>query len=366
MNLEYLEKLYLKPIKSLGDTKEADTEAADRYLNIAYKEVFLAHSWIYRKRSGQITIIPRYTTGTCTVVAFDGTNEASSKTVTFSGATLTQFMVGRYFRVSGSDIWHKIMNVTGSTAYLDSPVISVNGSGKTFEIWKRFYYVKSDVSEILDFGRWSNGRLEYNPDLLDRYTDISKESNTPSSFNAYGIDPFDDIDSTGTLTIDVNSNVAVGSGTTWLSDGYDTGDLLKVGQDFYIKRIETNTRAILFNYVSDPINSISFTLKKNNPIGFEFYNSSDAYHVLPYDYLGRAYDLVHKTKDRILLPSNFIPAIVSRAQYYGMKDSNDTRYTTMLSIYNAELTVLKEKVQIVKSRYVQFSPKIHSLAPGRS
>lgn len=369
MNLEYLEKLYFKAIKS--ENKESDIESADRYINIAYKEVFLDHYWIYRKRSGQLNIIPRYTTGTCVVTKFNGTNESAARTVTFTGASLSENWRGRYLRVKESSVWHKINYLTGSgtswTVYLDSPIVDVDSGSKTFEIWKRFYYVKSDVAEILDFGRFANGRLEYNPDLLDRYTDLSKESDTPSSFNAYGVDPFDDIELTGTISIPAGSNVGTGSNTTWLSDGYDTGDVIQISNiDYYIKRVETDTRIILFNYFeSEIVSGTSFTLRKKDSIGFEFYNPADTYHILPYDYLGRAYDLVHRTKDRILLPNNFIPAIISRAQYFAMKDNNDNRYTDILKIYLSERNGLREKVQVVKPRYMQFTPKISRLSPGR-
>ena len=153
MNLTYLRSLYFKSLKGNSDVSDEDIILADKYLNIAYKEIFISHHWIYRKRFGQITIIPRYTTGTCMVTEFNGTNSSSSKTVTFSGSSLTQSMVGRYFRVQGSDIWHKIIYISGSTVYLDSEIIGVNGGGKTFEIWERFYYIKSDAADFLDFGR---------------------------------------------------------------------------------------------------------------------------------------------------------------------------------------------------------------------
>ena len=370
MNLEYLENIYFKSIKDKNI--QTDQAIADTYLNISYKEVFLAHNWIYRKRSGQLVLIPRYTTGTCAVTQFDSTNEASAKTITFTGSTLTTGMVGRYIRFSGGDQWYKIVYLTGSgtswTGYLDSPITDVSGGSLSFEIWKRFYYIKSDAAELLDFGRWSNGRLEYNPDLIDRYTDISKESDTPSSFNAYGVDQFADITDSATIAITANTNVGTVSGINMLSSGYDTGDVVQIsGSDYYINRIESDSKVVLFNYFDEAlVAGTSITLRKSNPIGFEFYNPTDTYQTLPYDYLGRAYDLVHRTRDRILVPNNFIPAIIARAQYFSMKDADDKRYIEMLRIYNAEMTTLREKVHVVQPRYMQFVPKIHALSPGRS
>lgn len=368
MNLEYLESLYFNSIKGIDKASDLGKQMALKYINMAYKEVFLAHNWIYRKRYGQITLIPRYTTGTVSVTKYDETNLATSKTITFSGATLTDSMIGRFIRFQDGEKWYQILYLTGSTAYLDAPVSDVSSGSKTFEIWNRFYYLKSDVADFLDFGRWANGRLEYNPDLLDRYIDISKESDAPSSFDVIGADQFTDTESSGTLTIAEDSNLATVSGLNLLSSGFDTGDIATINDvDYYVRRIESDTRLKLFNYFADEVPSATaFTLKKNNPLGFEFYNPPDDYQSIPYVYLGRAYDLVHRTKDKILLPANFIPAIISRAQYWTMKDTNDERFVQILSVYQSELDGLKSKVQVVKPRFTKFSPKISGLAPGRS
>lgn len=373
MNLEYLEKLYFKPLKGIDKLTDADKEIADIHLNIAYKEVFIAHNWIYRKRYGQITLIPRYKTGTVSVTKYNETNEANSKTITFTGASLSTNMVGRFIKFQDGDKWYRILYLTGSgsswTGYLDSPVTDVEtGGGKTFEIWKRFYNLKSDVHEFLDFGRWENGRLEYNPDLIDRYSDLSRESDSPSSFDVFEVDPFTDIvEDDGTISIAKDSNLGTVTGVNLLSSGYDVGDMVEISNvDYYIKRIETDSRLIFFNYFPDEVTANTpIILKKNNPLSFEFYNPVDDYFSLPYAYLGKSYDLVHKTKDKILLPNNFIPAIVTRAQTFAMKDANDTRLPQFLAIYNGEIEGLKSKVQIVKSRYVKFNPAINRNAPGR-
>jgi len=367
MNLSQLKSIYFNPAKGIDKATELGKTMAPIYLNMAYKEVFLAHNWIYRKRYGQITLIPRYTTGTATVAKYDGTNEDSARTVTFSGASLTSAMVGRFVRFQDGDMWYRINYISGSTAYLDSPVSDVTSGAKTFEIWNRFYYLKSDVAEFLDFGRWANGRLEYNPDLMDRYTDLSKESDAPSSFDVSGVDLLNDAESSGTLSITKDSNLATVSGVNLLSSGYDTGDICNINDtDYVIKRVDSNTRLILFNYWKDEsLDSVAFTLKKNNPIGFEFYNPPDDYVSTPYVYLGRAYDLVHETKDHILLPDNFVPAIISRAQSFALRDLDDNKWTSLLSVYAAELEGLKSKVQVVKPRFTKFSPQISSLAPGR-
>jgi len=370
MNLAYLKKLYFHPKKGVDSASSLNEEMASVYINLAYQEVFLAHSWIYRKRYGQIVLETRYTSGSCSVTAYTGVNAAASRTITFTGSSLTTDMIGQYIRFQDGDKWYRIDYLTGSgsswTGYVDSPVSDVVTGSKTFEIWKRYYNLKSDVAEFLDFGRWANGHLDFNPDIVDKYTDVSKEAADPSAFNVSGVDKFSDSTNEATVVIAKDSNLGTVSGLNLLSGGYDEGDIVGINDiDYHIRRIESDTRVIFYNYFSDQVDGAAI-FKKNNPIIFEFYNPPDDYYALPYVYLGRAYDLVHETKDRILLPKNFIPAIISRAHYYDYKASNNPEYVNMLKVYNAELEGLKSKVQIVRSRYTQFSPKISSLAPGRS
>lgn len=368
MNLDTLRPLFFGPIKDIKPG--TDNDRADRYLNLAYKEVYRAHRWEYRKRTGQITIIPKYTTGTCTVTKFNGTNESAARTVVFAGATLSDSMRGRYLKVSGSSKWHKIVYISGSTAYLDTPIVDIESAGSlTFDIWKRFYYLKSDVEEVLDFGKWGDGVLSYAPDIQTKHTDISKTGSAPYEFNVYGVDPFNDLTySTGTIQIPADSNVMTGTSTAWLSAGFDSGDIVEIGSNRYpINRVESDTRIILVNYQSEAVTAGSlYTLRKNNPLGIEIYNTTNAYNVLPYTYLAKPYDLIHVTKDYIALTDRFIQAIVSRAHYYAFNDAKDDRAITELKVYDGELLGLKSKVSVVNSRYTQFAPKIPSFMPGRS
>src|SRR3990167_1099024 len=157
---------------------DADTDAgkktAGRYINKAAKWIYSSHPWEWRYRTGAVTLIPNYTTGTCAVTVFTGANEADARTVTFSTA-LPSNIQGRFFRVSDG-AWHKIQYASGSTAYLETPITE---TGTTFEIWKRFYHLPGDVASIMDFLRWDSrwGRLEYKSfsNLADQVADVSED-----------------------------------------------------------------------------------------------------------------------------------------------------------------------------------------------
>src|SRR5256885_836714 len=97
MNLTELRPLFAAPLKDFSLPR--DNDIADRCINLAYIEIFESHRWVFRKKTGSILVIPNYTTGTCSVTKYDGSNDGAAKTVVFAGSSLTQSMVGRYFRV---------------------------------------------------------------------------------------------------------------------------------------------------------------------------------------------------------------------------------------------------------------------------
>src|SRR3990167_3631030 len=149
-------------IPSFDATKDPDKSKCESAINSAARWVYTSHPWEWRQKTGQITLIPNYTSGTCTVAQYDGANDGAARTVTFSAA-LPSNAAGRYLMVDDGDSWHKIQYVSGSTAYLETPITDKNGGGLSFKIWKRFHHLPGEVAAITDFGRWdgSVGRLEY-------------------------------------------------------------------------------------------------------------------------------------------------------------------------------------------------------------
>lgn len=342
----------------------------ERVINQSTKLVYRAHTWAYRQKLGQIVLQPNYTTGTCSVTQFNGTNEDSARKVTFSGSSLTSNMAGRFFQVSGSSDWHKIsyVDVTNSIIYLESPIIDVSASGKSFNIWKRFYYLSGDVDIVSDIGKWANrfGRLEFNSysSIVDKVMDLS-DSGIPTDFVPFGTDNYEPSYSTGTIALTKDSNVAVGTGTTFLGNVMTGDQLLVSDKTFYVKRIETNTRIILFNYATADSPDGAYEIKRNISLGFQFYpNNMSTYMTIPYAYYDKSFDMVHYTKDRPPLPDEFDLAILSRAEFMIRKDKGGVDWIPVSQLCSAELDALKNKVHVVNNRFNIFAPKTMGY-PGR-
>ena len=232
-------------IPTLDKGNSTDRERAGNAFNLANAEVYRAANWEFRKKSGQIILIPNYTTGTCSITKFDGTNDQSSRTVIFVGSSLTQGMVGRYFQPLNSSQWYKIVYISGNTAYLDTPVVDATASNATFIIWKRFYYVKSEVDGIVDFGSWETGEpLDYKSSTgLTDSASILSSVGSPQVYSPYGIDPADDASySVGSISIAEDSNIVVGVGTSFFANA-DSGDILTVGEVEYTIKSPARLRA---------------------------------------------------------------------------------------------------------------------------
>lgn len=364
-NLGRLLDLFGSRVKGF-DVKNPDSrKIATNYVNLAWKEVYRAHDWEHRKKKGFIVLTPNYTTGTCTVTQYNGTNETAARTVVFSGATLIAAMQGRFFKVNGSGDWHRIasVDVAASTVYLETPVLDAGGSGKEYEIWKRYYYAYSEADAITGFAGM-NAKLSFTPS--NHLPNNTATTGTPERFSAYGMDPYEGTYSTGTISIAKDSNVVVGVDTAWLSKVHP-GDKLTVDTKvFHVKRAESDTRIVLYNYADSEVAAgSSYVIEQDNPLGFEFYYSANEFAILPYDYMARGFDLVHETKDFTLLPDDFDEAIVTRACGFHYQGSDDAKWAASIQLYQAELDGLKLKRNVVQPPYRQFAPGIPSGMPGR-
>lgn len=359
-------------VKEFDVTTEPGRTIAKRYINRSARWLYMAHPWEWRYKMGEITLIPNYSTGTCGVTQYNGSNESAARTVTFAGgATVTTAMQGRFLKVDGEDYWHRIVyvNTTDNQVMLETPIIRTTASGLTFDIWKRFYYLNGDVAAIMDFGRWDNrfGRLEYRSfsNLVDRVQDISDDGN-PEDFTPFGVDNYEPSYSTGTIEGAKDSNLITGTGTAWLGSVL-SGDELTQGENvFTLKRFQTDGRVILNNYLPEAIPASStYTIRRNLSIGFQFYpNKVDDYMTIPFYYYDKIFDMVHQDLDRPNLPDEFDEAILTRAEFKLKKDKSDPNWLSIAQLFSAELRGLKADFRIARPRFDIFAPETRGY-PGR-
>ena len=346
------------------------TKKYTRKLNLSYKDVYRAYHWEFRKRSSQLLVTPNYTAGTCSFTKYDGTNWATASTVSLSSA-LTVDMAGRYFQPFASGNWYRIVyGISGSSQLiLENPIVEDSASNVTFKIWKRFHTLNSDVGTILDVGKWNFGGLENR-----RYAEsedsrlvhgVEFDLADPSEFSAYGKDDYASSYTIGTVTIAIDTNIAVGVGTQWLGN-VTPGDLFIVGKNKYrVKTVQSDTRIVLRNYVTPAVSASTYEIQKDMAITLKIFTGSAEYLTLPYDYLSRPYDMVHAAKDRPDMPEDFDEVIIDFAMYMIMEDKDDVKYLNHASLAQSKLQSLKSKFRTVYPKSLQFSPTIHSGMPGR-
>lgn len=367
----YFQSLYSElgnRVKDEDVTKDPFLSRAKSVVNRAYKWVYNSHSWEWRFKTGQVTLLPAYETGTCSVTGFTGTNHTDAMVVTFSAA-LPSGSTGRYVKIDGEDTWHRIEYVSGVTAVLDSPIIRATASSLTFEIWKRLYHLPGEVAAITDFGRWENrwGRLDYKSfsNLVDHVADVSDDG-SPESFSPFGVDNYQTTYTTGSISGTKNTSTVTGSGALWLGDVLPGDEVVVGGLIYTVKRVEGDTRLILNNLLTDDIpTGTGYEIRRNLSVGFQFYpNKMDTYLTVPYYYYDRVFDMVHDD-DRTNLPDDFDDAIISRAEFKIKKDKGDSNWTIIAQLFKSELDDCKINFRVARPRSDTFAPEVRKY-PGRS
>jgi len=334
-----------------------DRELAARKINKAYKEILNNSSikWPYLIRTGEIRTVANYTTGTVSI-----TN--GSRTVTGAGTVWTSAMEGRYFQPQGSKNWYRIRRVENATSLiLYSAIKEDSASSQTHIIWKRFYYFPSEVRKVLEFGSWiQNGIIEEKSlyALRDQNKDISL-TGEPEEFSMFGADPFESSYSEGTVSVTEDNNLLTGSGTSWL-DNVEEGDRVEIGTDIYrVKRVESDTRIRLLNSANSTASGASYTIHKENNLGFQlWFNPNDVY-ILPYTYLKRVYDMVNEEYDRPEVPEEFDAAILDLAEADRLADMDDSKWINKQALATARISDLR-RMLVSTPRKRQFKPYIEN------
>ena len=329
------------------------------YFNLAYREIAKTYFWEHLKRTGEFVAIPNYTTGTATITK-------NSNVVTGSGTVWTAAMQGRYFQPQDSDNWYRIAYVSSVTELiLESGVTEDSASSRTYDIWKRFNYLHSEVRVLLTIddlnivGRQLNAALQsgwYN--TRQKMRSFSQHS-FYQPFTVYGADPYKLSYTTGTSSITKDQNLLTGTGTAFLAN-VGRGDIIKISSEFNrVLRIESDTRIIMTNYSLTTFDG-THEFIKDNPLGIQLHATIDTNVIVPYTYHKRVFDLNNEDFDRTELPDDFNLAILDRAQALKMKDDNNDKWTIVLQESVARVEGLRKDHRVWRPPYLQFTPTIQT------
>lgn len=337
---------------------DASRVALKDKVNLIYKEIgnISNVNWEWLRRSGEIVTIPNYTDGTCTI-------SQDSRTVTFVGAVITASMLGRYFQPSGSAYWYKIIKIVdSSTIRLLSPIAEGSQAGISYKIWKRVYYFPSEVRKILSVESWLTGLdLEEKTRAQIQSCQLISTTGEPEEFSLYGIDSVATEYSEGTISLTENSNIATGTGTAWL-DNIGPGDVILTsgGQQLRVKTVDSDTTLILLNYATSTAEQNTYTARRELNLGIQFNFNPNKRIVLPYTYQKRVYDMVNDEYDRPELPEEFDIALLDGAEAMRLKELDDKRWVSQITVYAARVTDIKANRFPSQPKVRQFSPRIKS------
>ena len=273
-------------------------------INLAYLDVGKSWRWPHLETYGSILAVP-VDTGTTTIA-----NNSQSVTITSAISSWK----GRFFRKKGGENEYRILNVNGSSLTLDQPIVEDSGS-IDYEVEKRFYTLPTECREIMPFDATRNSILNLDnrglrssiPNYSSRLLDIP--------FHVSGVDKFTDDYTTGTATVVKDSEVVTGSGTAWLSNSLP-GDIFTIGTSEYrIRRIETDTRIVLYNFSVPDAAAQTYTIKRGEAMTVRLRGEFLKNKVIPFNYIRTVYPLVHDD-DRMDLSREAIIAVMALGEAY--------------------------------------------------
>ncbi len=342
----------------------SDTTLRNRIKSIINdKYQFIANSahWRCLQKYQEITIVPNIITGTASVTK-------GSRVVTISGFTLTSNLAGRFFKHNNGVGWYRIsyVDVTNNQLVLESAIAEDTVSGTTYKIWKRYYTLNSNTRVVWQFNSLCSSlnvnNRNYVQDTISATGFYNTYPNTP--FTEAGIDEFTTSYSTGSISVTEDSNIATGIGTLWLGN-VTPGAKITIGDKvFRVKRIETNTRIVMYNYSDINLNE-TYTIEEDNPrqieVLFEIGENSDDV-IIPISVISRVYPMLNEDKDYSEFTEDFREALIlfSKAEY--LSDKADQRATSNNALFTAQgfLQGLKVNVDMIAASYHQFHPTVQA------
>ncbi len=119
---------------------ESDT-SVNRYLNLAGREIWVAHEWPERKMETVLSTVIPYSTGTV-----DLTNAAT--TCVGSGTTFVTGMTGRKISLSYDDPWYRVTYVGATSLTLGRNYLEATTAGATYTLWQDEYDLPTTMESL--------------------------------------------------------------------------------------------------------------------------------------------------------------------------------------------------------------------------
>src|SRR3990167_1493092 len=330
-----------------GNIEQKFKDLAKPEINLAYLDVGKSWRWPHLETYGSILAVP-IDSGTVTI-----TKDAQTVTI----ASAQSVWQGRYFRKKGGENDYRILNVDSNVLTLEQPIVEDSGS-IDYEIEKRFYTLPTEVREIAPYdARQSNilnsdnrGLRSTSPNYSTNIIDIP--------FHIHGVDKFTDDYTTGFASSTKDSVVVIGSGgTAWLSNALAGDIFIFGGTEYRIRRVETDTRIILYNFVGSAISSQSYTIKRGEAMTVRLRGEFLKKKVIPFNYIRSVYDLVHDN-DRFDLSREAIVAVLAFSEAHLAKPLGKDDWANRLIEAQGRLSVAHALARPVNRAYSQLSPLV--------
>jgi len=335
------EDLYTELGEQLNEDITDSTALANlkRWINMGYKDFWDESDWSWKQKTGYFQTVDVYNTGTVSV-----TN--GNKTVTGTGTTWTSAMVGRFFRVEGTEDWYEIIAVGSTTSLtLRQNYLQATASSKDYKIYKKYYYLHPDVDELIDIYVDPYPRkLTMIPAREAPNVFYGWQAGDPTKYIKYDNDRSETTYNTGTVSGTIDTKTLTGSGTSWL-DNVFPGDKITIGNyTYFVLSVESDTSLTLHINLMVAVAALTtYTAKRSNLIAVEFNAAPKTYNRnIRFTYYQKSYDM-QNDNDIPECPEKYLPIILEKAKAYGFGHGDDSREVQAETKY--DFKVLKTKIK---------------------
>lgn len=205
-----------------------------------------AHDLPYLMTDGRIASVVEYTDGTVDVTE-------GSISVTSTGATFTEHMIGRKLRVNDDNTYYRIADVpTSATLTLETPYRGDDATAQTYSIYQDTYRLPADCDTYKIMRQIENkvALISVEASAFDLIEPVPTSEGTPNYEILAGTAL--DIYTDGTVAGTVGESTITGVSTNWLSvDGLSRGNRITIGAYVYtIKSVDSDTSITIYENLS--------------------------------------------------------------------------------------------------------------------
>lgn len=322
----------------LGQKTGIDIESSNdlsnlkRWINDSVRDFQNKNEWEWKQKIGYIKMQLVYDTGTVTATL-------DSRTIAGDSTAFASTHVGCYLKVDGDSDWYEVIAVGSTTSItLRHTYMRATAAGKSYTIWKKFYYLSPDVEKVNDFYIDSSQLKlrKFNSDDGMAFQN-GWGPGDPTVVVQHGSNRAITSYATGTVSGTINTRTLTGSSTLFLDNVLPGDDIIVGSYTYNVLTVDSDTQLTLVqNLIATVAGSTAYSTYRRNVKSVEFNSTPPTYAILiRYSYQQKTFDM-QNDNDIPEIPEQYLPVILEKAKSFAYGSLDDQREQVCSQIYEAK------------------------------